>query len=260
MIRTFDLKNKIVLVTGGYGHLGKAITESLLFHGAVVYVVGKDKNRFTASFSGGKYAKDSLFFDRCDVSNSRSIKDSFGRIYRKHKKIDVLINNAFYNAGNSVEELTDAEWAKGMDGTLASAFKCIRAIIPYFKGKGGKIINVASMYGLVAPDFEVYKNHPEFINLPNYGAAKAGLIQISRYYASYLGKLGINVNAVTPGPFPSEKVQKSSGFMRELKKRTCLNRIGKPEEVAGAFVFLASNASDFITGQNIVIDGGWTAK
>lgn len=259
MVKTFNLDYKIVLVTGGYGFLGKAITESLLFHGAYVYVLGRDKGKFLNSFKELK-DKSNLFFEYCDVSSTDEIKNTFKRINAKTGKIDVLINNAFYSKGQSPEIMTDEEWETGIDGTLNNVFRCIREIIPYFKETGGKIINVSSMYGVVAPQFEVYDEFPQFLNPPHYGTAKAGVIQLTKYYASYLGNLGINVNTVTPGPFPSLSVQKSEGFVNELKKKTCLNKIGLPEDLAGVFVFLASEASNFITGQNIIIDGGWTIK
>ena len=124
----------------------------------------------------------------------------------------------------------------------------------------GKIINVSSMYGVVAPQFEIYDDFPAYLNPPHYGAAKAGVIQLTKYYASYLGKYNVQVNTVTPGPFPSDKVQESQEFVESLEHKTCLNRIGKPEDLAGSFVFLASDASNFITGQNIIVDGGWTSK
>ena len=261
MVYTFSLKNKVILVTGGYGHLGKSITESLIFHEATVYVLGRDKAKFLNTFENSEYLNKSLFFEICDVASTESIKASFKKIVDGNDKIDILINNAFYSEGQSPEEMTDEEWEKGMQGTLSNVFKCIREIIPYYKANNsGKIINVSSMYGIVAPQFEVYEEFPSFLNPPHYGAAKAGIIQLTKYYASYLGRFGIQVNAVTPGPFPSNNVQESKGFIDQLTKRTCLNRIGKPEDLAGAFVFLASDTSDFITGQNIIVDGGWTAK
>ena len=116
------------------------------------------------------------------------------------------------------------------------------------------------MYGMVAPQFEVYEDFPQFLNPPHYGAAKAGIIQLTKYYASYLGAFNIKVNAVTPGPFPSNPVQTEKNFIQELEKKTCLNRVGRPEDLGGAFVFLAADASNFMTGQNLVIDGGWTIK
>jgi gluconate 5-dehydrogenase len=257
MIRTFDLKNNVVLITGGYGHLGSAITESLLYHGAQVYILARDEDKFLQSF--GKV--DNLFFEYCDVSNTDEIKNAFSNIFSKTGRIDVLINNAFYSKGQSPETMTDEEWEFGIDGTLSSVFRCIREIIPYFKDANkGKIINVSSMYGVVAPQFEIYDDFPQFLNPPHYGVAKAGIIQMTKYYASYLGPLGIQVNTVTPGPFPSKSVQESKGFVEALQSKTCLNSIGTPEDLAGAFVFLASDAANFITGQNIVIDGGWTIK
>ena len=115
------------------------------------------------------------------------------------------------------------------------------------------------MYGVVAPDFSVYDDSPQFFNPPHYGAAKAGLVQLTKYYASYLGKYNINVNAVSPGPFPHDSVQKDVGFIKRLESKTALKRIGKPSDLGGIFVFLCSDASNYITGQNLMVDGGWTA-
>jgi len=262
MIKTFNLKNQVVLISGGYGFLGSAITKSLFYHNAKVYVLGRSKDKFKAAFSATEEASENdIAFFECDVSTTESIENAFKTIAEKEGKIDVLINNAFYSKGQSPEKMTDEDWAYGIDGSLNSVFRCIRSIIPYFKkNKGGKIINVSSMYGMVAPQFEVYDSHPEFLNPPHYGAAKAGIIQLTKYYASYLGPLNINVNTVTPGPFPSDAVKENKGFVNALEEKTCLGRVGLPEDLAGTFVFLASSAADFITGQNFIVDGGWTAK
>jgi gluconate 5-dehydrogenase len=234
MIYTFDLTEKVVLITGGYGHLGKAITNSLLYHNAIVIVLGRSAEKFENAFSDNK----NLYFVHCDISSTESIKKAFTHVFDQFNRLDVLINNALY-----------------------SVFRSIREVIPFMKKqKYGKIINVSSMYGMTAPQFEVYDGFPQFLNPPHYGAAKAGIIQLTKYYASYLGNLGLLVNSVTPGPFPSKNVQKSEKFINDLAKKTCLNRVGKPEDLAGTFVFLSSDASDFITGQNIIVDGGWTAK
>lgn len=260
MVKTFDLTGKTILITGGYGFLGTSITESLHYHGANVYVLGRDEDKFKKSFSNIKEPK-RLHFLSCDVASSSAIDAAFQKVYEIENRIDVLINNAFYSRGNSPEKMTDDDWEFGIDGSLNSVFRCIRGIIPFFKKQeGGKIINVSSMYGVVAPQFDVYDEHPEFLNPPHYGAAKAGILQLTRYYASYLGHLNINVNAVTPGPFPSEGVKENVSFVKALADKTCLNRVGTPEELAGTFVFLSAKVSDYITGQNIIVDGGWTAK
>jgi NAD(P)-dependent dehydrogenase (short-subunit alcohol dehydrogenase family) len=257
MIYTFDLNEKVVLVTGGYGHLGKAITESLVYHNAIVYVLGREKAKFDEAFQ----INSSLNFISCDISDSENIEKSLEEVLSIDGRIDAVINNAFYSRGQSPEEMLNEDFTYCLDGTLSSVFRVIKALIPiYEKQRKGKIINVSSMYGVVAPQFEAYNDFPEYLNPPHYGAAKAGVIQLTKYYASYLGQHNIQVNCVTPGPFPSYTVQENQGFVEELEKRTCLGRIGTPEDLAGAFVFLASDASNFITGQNIVVDGGWTIK
>ncbi|OJJ19307.1 gluconate 5-dehydrogenase [marine bacterium AO1-C] len=255
MSSIFSLKDKNVLITGGYGYLGKAICEGLQAEGAKVWVLGRSKEKFEQAFQNTSQ----VFFEALDISDTQSIKTAFANVHRETTRIDVLINNAFYSQGQNPETMTDDDWATGVDGSLNSVYRCIREIIPYFKKQGhGKIINVSSMYGLVSPDFEVYANN-RFLNPPHYGAAKAGVLQMTRYFACYLGKENILVNAVTPGAFPSKEVQKNEDFINDLSAKTPLGRIGKPEELQGAFVFLASDASSYMTGQNIVIDGGWTA-
>jgi gluconate 5-dehydrogenase len=262
MINTFDLSEKIVLITGGYGHLGEAVVNHLAYYNAKVYVLGRNESKYKEVFKENINFDTQINFVECTVEDTESIKKAFEFIDHKEGKIDVLINNAFYSKGQSPEFMSDEEWSYGLEGTLTATFKCIREVIPYMKkNSSGKIINVASMYGIVAPQFEIYDEFPVFLNPPHYGASKAGIVQLTKYYASYLGtKYNINVNCVTPGPFPSYNVQEEIGFVEQLKSKTCLNRIGLPEDLAGAFTFLASNASNFITGQNIIIDGGWTIK
>ena len=114
------------------------------------------------------------------------------------------------------------------------------------------------MYGIISPDFLIYDEHPEFFNSAQYGASKAAVIQLTRYYANYLASKNIRVNCITPGPFPSEQVQKTDAFIKKLVNKVPLKRIGKPEDLNGTLLLLASEASSFITGQNIIIDGGWT--
>ena len=114
------------------------------------------------------------------------------------------------------------------------------------------------MYGVVIPDFEIYDGIEKYFNPPNYGVAKAGLIHLTKYYASFLAKYNINMNAISPGPFPSEDVQKDKVFINRLIKKVPLKRVGKPKDLRGILLLLSSSASDYITGQNICVDGGWT--
>ncbi len=255
--KLFSLENKTALITGGYGHLGTAIAAGLAEAGAAVYVLGRSKEKFETAFKDT--ASSNLYFQQCDISDTLAVTTAFREVQQKCGRIDVLINNAFYSKGHHPELLTDEEWAFGIDGNLNSVYRCIREIIPYLKQDGGRIINVSSMYGIVSPDFKIYEDSPGFLNPPHYGAAKAGVLQLTRYFACYLGKYNITVNSITPGPFPNEKVQEDKVFMDQLEKKNPLNRIGKPSDLVGAFVYLASDASSFMTGQNMIIDGGWTA-
>lgn len=253
----FSLTGKVALVTGGYGHLGIAISLGLAEAGANVYVLGRSEEKFKEAFS--EHGDLSLSFAYCDISDTKSVAAAFEQVQQEQGRVDVLVNNAFYSKGQQPEQLTDEEWAYGIDGNLNSVYRCIREVIPYLKQNGGRIINVSSMYGMVSPDFSIYDESPAFLNPPHYGAAKAGVLQLTRYFACYLGKYNITVNAVTPGPFPSEQVQENEVFVEQLKKKNPLGRIGKPDDLKGAFVYLASDASAYMTGQNMVLDGGWTA-
>lgn len=257
MTNLISVKDKVIIITGGYGYLGSTTAEALANSGAKVYVLGKDSNKFEKRFNNQK----GIFFRFFDLADIESIKSSFKYIYEKEGQIDVLINNAFYLKGNSPDKMSDEDFSFGIEGTLNTLFSCIREIIPFFrKLDKGKIINISSMYGMVAPEFSIYDDYPNFLNPPHYGAAKAGVLQLTKYYASYLGKENITVNCVSPGPFPSENVQLEEGFVNKLKENTLLKRIGKPEDLVGMFILLSSDASNFITGQNLIIDGGWTVK
>jgi gluconate 5-dehydrogenase len=154
------------------------------------------------------------------------------------------------------------DWSCAMVGVVGSVHKTIQAIIPIMKKQGsGKIINIASMYGLVSPDFKLYagNNCEKYTNPPHYGAAKAAVIQLTRYYAVLLGEYNIQVNAISPGPFPKTKIQHENPvFIERLKSKNPLHKIGAPEDLAGVLVLLSSHASDFMTGQTIQVDGGWS--
>ncbi|MDJ0363922.1 SDR family oxidoreductase [Hymenobacter sp. H14-R3] len=254
----FDLTGRTVLLTGGYGHLGRAIAAGLLAHGARVIVLGRSAEKFTNVF--GKDT-DNVHFLFCDVSETASVQAAFRQSFDLYGPPSVLINNAFYSRGQQPDALPDADFALGLDGSVGTAYRCLREVLPYLReAGGGKIINVASMYGVVAPDFAAYDAHPQFLNPPHYGAGKAAMIQLTKYFASYLGPENIQVNCVSPGAFPSDAVRKEVEFEGELRRRIPLERVGEPQDLAGAFVFLSSAAANFVTGHNLVVDGGWTIR
>lgn len=259
LVKSILVKDKLILITGGYGYLGQGIVSSLLVNGAKVVVLGRDIKKFRLTFPNSIYESCNLYFEYCDVSSEDSISKAFENISKSLGKIDNIINNAFYLKGQNPETISNDEWALGIDGTLNSVFRCIKLSISYLKESKGSIVNLSSMYGLVSPDFSIYEESPEYLNPPHYGAAKAGVVQLTKYYANYLGPLGIRVNSVSPGPFPSKEVQKDKGFVDRLANKTALKRIGEPQDLGGVFTFLCSDAASYITGQNFIIDGGWTS-
>lgn len=258
----FSLEEKVIVITGGAGYLGSAMVEGMLDMGATVMVaevvqknpeeiIGKDKDC------------ERLHCIQCDVSSTESIREMFRNTRQMLGKIDVLINCATYGAGyginGTVEKMSDEDWNKGLDGAAGVAFRCIREVIPYFEeNKGGSIVNIASMYGVVSPDPKIYGDSGQN-NPVNYGAGKAAVLQLTRYCAAHLAKKNIRVNSVTPGPFPNLQKNVPQEFLTNLGGKTMLGRVGRPEEIVGAVILLASDASTFMTGSNITVDGGWTA-
>lgn len=258
----FSMDGKVVVFTGGAGNLGQILVRNLLEYGAAVSVPDM-ADRFDDSF---KEYRDNgkLHFIKADLSQTSEIKRMFAETKEKFGKIDVLVNCAAYGGGAGgiaaefhVDKLSDAEWERGIEGTLDIIFRCTREVIPYFEENGkGNIVNFGSMYGLIAPDFKMYGDMPA--SPPFYGAGKAGVVQFTRYCASQFGERGIRVNSICPGPFPNITPNSDMDFIKRLSAKTMLNRTGKAEELCGAVLLLCSDASSFMTGTNIVVDGGMT--
>lgn len=255
----FSLKGKNVVLTGGCGNLGRIMGKNLLDFGARLFVVDVIDTPQAELVGDVHYIK-------CDLSKTESIQEMFAKVEEIGGSVDVLINNAAYGGGaggkkmtkTRIEDFDDETWAYGLDGTVGVTFRCIRESIPFFKkAGGGSIVNIASMYGIVAPDHTIYGDTGN--NSPvTYGAGKAGVVQLTKYTASYLGREGVRVNAITPGPFPKVSAT-DPDFLKILQNKTMMGRTGDAQELAGALILLCSDASSFMTGANIVVDGGWTA-
>ncbi len=254
----FSLRGKVAVVTGGYGHLGRSFCKGLAGAGASVVAAGRSYDKFKSAFRKGNSRK--IAFEQMDISSEESVKTALKNIYKKTKRIDILVNNAVYLQGfDDPTETSSSDWDYGVDGTLNSVFRCIKSVVRYMRrAKKSSIINISSMYGVVSPDFSIYKGYKKQFSPPNYGAAKAGVIQLTRYYAVYLAGYGIRVNCISPGAFPDSNIVKQKRFLQKLSAKIPMGRIGRPDELEGAVVFLASDASSYMTGQNIIIDGGWT--
>lgn len=256
----FNLNNKVAIVTGGYGYLGTGVVRALLNCEATVIVAGRSIEKYVLAFSENE--RELLNFRIIDITKTESIEKFYSEVMQEFGRLDVLVNNAHASKGNSQENMSDEDWSYTFEGVVGSVHKMIRGVIPIMKRqKSGKIINISSMYGLVSPDFSLYQGDgcEKYTNPPHYGAAKAAINQLTRYFAVLMGPYGVQVNAIAPGPFPNQVVQKENPiFIDRLKKKNPLSRIGKPEDLAGIVALLSSSGSDFISGQTIQVDGGWS--
>lgn len=261
VMELFSLKGKVAVVTGGAGHLGYAISEGLAEAGASVVIASRNEVRCNelAGILSKRYKINAMGI-ALDIRSIDIVGKCMRQINHKMGAIDILINNAsFGKPGESIETISEQDLLEGIEGTIHGVFRCTQAVIPYMEArKYGVIINISSMYGIVSPDPRIYGDSG-YDNPPDYGAGKAAIIQFTRYAACHLATKGIRVNAVSPGPFPSPQVQENQWFISNLKNKVPLGRIGQPGDLKGVVVFLASEASSYITGQNIIVDGGWTA-
>lgn len=256
----FSLKNKTILITGGAGHLGSAMSEALAKYQASLYILGKDKykNIEKARKLKQKYKLDICEAKIADINNVDSVKKVIQEIVEQTGKIDVLINNAAYSKAGNIEDISMMDWRIGIEGTINSNFLITQIVLKQMiEQQHGNIINIASMYGMVAPNPEIYGDSG-FNNPANYGAGKAAIIQLTKYIAANYAKQGIRANCISPGPFPNKIVQENKLFVKALSEKNPMGRIGNPEDLQGIIVYLASDSSRYTTGQNIAVDGGWT--
>lgn len=255
-----NLKGKVALVTGGAGLLGGQIADSLAELGADIVIASRDIDacelkcrQLEKDFTGIKTYATTL-----DLTDSDSIKSCIENSRNAFGKIDILVTCAWSGKKNSWDSITDEDWNYDIEVCLNGVFRLIKAATAALRETKGVVLNIGSMYGHVAPDYRLYEGVPQ-ANPPSYGAAKAGIIQLTKYLGSFLAKDKIRVNCISPGPFPFEHVINE---FPEFKQRLCdknpMGRLGKAHEIKGAAAFLCSDASSYMTGQNICIDGGWT--
>lgn len=240
-------KNKVIIVTGGSGLLGKAIVNSVVAAGATC--INADINE--GSEKSGQYI-------RCDITDPVSIKQTVTDVVATFGRIDGLVNNAYPRTkdwGNKFEAIDVDSWRKNVDMQLNSCFVFCQAVCEQMKQQqSGSIVNIGSMHGVVAPDFGVYKGTP--MTSPGaYAAIKGGIIHFTKYLASYFGGYNIRVNCVSPGGIFDNQ---NPIFVENYLQRVPLKRMGNPADIAGPVTFLLSDEAAYITGHNLLVDGGWT--
>ena len=241
------LNNKIIIVTGGSGLIGKALIGDILRKGG--FAINADINVDTNLDAG---------LIKTDITSDSSIHDTISKVFERFGKIDGLVNNAYPRTsdwGTPFEEINPESWRKNVDMQLNSYFVfCQKVLKVMTENKGGSIVNIASIYGIVGNDFTLYEEYGG-TSPAAYSAIKGGIINFSRYLASYYGKVGIRVNCVSPGGI---KDKQHSSFIKRYEEKVPLRRLGIPEDIAPAVSFLLSDEAKYITGHNLVVDGGWT--
>ena len=253
-----NLKSKNILVLGGSGYLGSAACEVFAELGANVIVSSRSKKNCEKVSNILSNKKDQIHSAiDCDITKKDSVQNLCKFIKNKYKKINVMVICAWNGKKNSWDSIEQEDWDSEIEICLNSNFRVIK-ILQETLTTPSKIILVSSMYGIVAPNPSLYENVPQE-NPPSYGVAKAGIIQFTKYLAAWLAKDKITVNCISPGPFPFPIVKKYyPDFCERLKNKNPMQKLGLPDDLKGVFALLSTETSDFITGQNISVDGGWT--
>ncbi len=261
----FSLEGCNALVTGAAGRLGRSMCHALGRAGTRLIISGRDAAQLDAlarDLADMGIEAHALAFDLGDTQDrGRAAAGITNRITH----LDILVNNAHSGRPGRSDQATEQDFERAQRLAVYGPHDLIQRLLPLLENAaqrrpgGASIINVASMYGMVSPDPAIYgdsgMNSP-----PYYGAAKAGMIQLSRYLSVHLATRGIRVNSISPGPFPPPSLAADRPeFHAGLCARTPMRRIGRPDELAGPVVFLASSASSYVTGANLPVDGGWTA-
>ena len=255
-----NLIDKVAMVVGGAGYLGLPICKKLVQQGASVIVA--DYNKATLHQAVEEISmfqpKSKVIGLAMDIGDEKSIISTFEDIADQFGSLDILINAACSSAGKSIEHLTSHDFDAALHSNVTGSFMLCRESSKLMKN-GGAIVLFGSIYALLSPDPRVYML-PMPPNPIEYGAVKAAILQMVRYLAVSWASRNIRVNAVVPGCFPNKKVQKDNpNFVERLAKKIPMGRIGQRSEVAGIVTFLVSDEASYITGQAILVDGGFTA-
>ena len=259
VIDLFSLQGKVAVVTGACGWLGSAMSRALAEAGAQVVVTSRDGGQaaeFATTLSGDGHL--GLGFSQSDTD---TIPGFVTEVVERMGKIDVLVNNAYGATAPDIDNATAEDFNQAYHVGVTAYFLLARDVMLHLREqqRSGSIINIASMYGVVASYPSAYEELP--VNSPpNYHALKGGVVHLTRHLAAYWAKYNIRVNAIAPGPFPKPEVRDNvEDFIPRLEEKVPLGRMGRPEELKGTVVLLASDAGSYITGQNLLVDGGWTA-
>jgi gluconate 5-dehydrogenase len=255
----FDLSGKVGIVTGAAGWLGSAMSRALAEAGATLVVTSRDAKQaadFAASLPGSGHL--GIGFDQGDTD---TIPGFVRTVLERMGQIDILVNNAYGGTGPTIETATAEDFDRAYHTGVTAYFLLAREVVNHVRQRkaSGSIINIGSMYGVVGSYPDAYTDLP-VKSPPNYHGLKGGIVHLTRHLAVYWAEDNVRVNCISPGPFPKTAILEGQPeFIRRLESKSPMRRMGRPDELKGAVVLLASEAGSYITGQNLLVDGGWTA-
>ena len=251
----FDLTGKMAIATGGTGIYGTPISEALAEAGAHVIIASRNKVRCEERAAQLEERGLAASAETYDQGSEKSILAFRDRVLERFGVVDVLVNNS---VGRPMRKYTDPleTWRQSMEVNATGLFAISRAFLEPMMERGrGSVINIASIQGIVAPDFGNYAG-TDMTTPPDYHFNKHGLVGLTKYLAAWAGPHGVRVNAISPGGFDTGDAKEP--FLSQYCRRVFLGRMAGHDDIKGAAVFLASDASGYMTGQNIVVDGGYT--
>lgn len=255
----FNLNNKTVVITGGAGLIGLALVRAFAEWGAKVVLADINKKKGKTLEKSFKKQNLNVIFRYLDITNESKVSKFIESLYSELGKIDVWINSAYPRTkdwGDKNNSFSVVSWKRNMKTHLDGYFICSKVAAEYMKKrKSGSIINFSSIYGIVAPVFSLYEGIGMTIPPAAYSAIKGGIIAFTRYFASYYGKYNIRINCISPGGVLDKQ---SQTFIKRYCEKVPLKRMAAVEDIVGAAIFLSSDSSRYITGHNLVVDGGWS--
>ena len=251
MMKEFDLTGKVAIVTGGNGGIGRAIAIGLAKAGADIVIAVRNEGKTQTVIEESRSLNRQCLGIRCNVKNYNEIEATVKTTLHELGGLNILVNNAGVSGGGLPQFIREEEWDRVVDTNLKASFRFCQAAYPALvKAGGGKIINIGSEYSIFGSAMVIH-----------YAASKGGVIQLTKSLAVAWARDNIQVNAIVPGWIRTDMtspVINDESFYQSIIQRTPAGRFGEPNELAGAAVFLSSKASDFITGQSIIVDGGYS--
>jgi len=250
MSSTKSLQNKITIITGGAQGIGKTAALKFAEEGAIVIIWDINADKGQESQNQLQAMGYSISFEKVDTTKLLETEEAAKKVYEKFGKIDILINNAGITRDAGQLNMTMEQWQQVIDVNLTGVFNCTKAVAPFMvKNSYGRIINTSSLVGM-------YGN----MGQSNYAATKSGVVGITKVWARELSKHGITVNAVIPGFIETESLKLvPENVMKSIEEKIPVGRLGKPEDIAAGYLFLASSEASYISGSVLSIDGGYVA-